>query len=215
MRNMRIAALIAFSFVFVGCSDPASRDIAGPDAGAPLFNEVPDGGIGLTAEGPFDGVAASEDPSAQQAATGGRATGHVAFDFSPPFLGVVVSEKYSFTALSIDPPPPFAAKGQYELQLTTPTSANKVHGEVVCLRIVGNTARIGGRITKLWINNVQVPTTLFNLWTVQDNGEGEGPSDLASLMRFTNEATARSHCAVGFALEQLPPNEGNIQVSSR
>jgi hypothetical protein len=194
-----------------------SRDVTAPDHGAPLLNAVPDGGFGTAADGPFDEVLASEDPSAQQAATGGRATGHVGF--TTPFL-TVATEKYSFVALSTEPPPPFAAKGEFELNLMTILGVeNKAHAEVICLSVVGNRARIAARIRKLWVNNVQRPLPpggLFNFWTVQDNGEGQGTPDMASLARFTiNEAAARFHCAVGFMLESLPIDEGNVQVSSQ
>ena len=212
MSNMRTAAVLALGLLLGAC-DRASRDVVAPSPGAPSFNAASDGGFGLSLEGPFDQVIATEDPSAQQAATGGRATGHVAFN--TPFIGIA-TEKYSFVALGTDPPPPFAAKGHLQLQLlTTGGSDQKIHSEVICLSVVGNMARIGARITKAWVNNEPFPTTLFTLWTVTDVGEGQGTPDLASLVRFSNEASAQFHCAVGFVLEQLPIDEGNVQVSSR
>lgn len=219
MAKIRVAGVIALTLVLGACDRTTiGPDITAPDHGAPVLNAVPDGGFGTTADGPFDEVFTPEDPSAQQAATGGRASGHVGFTFATPFLGVVVSEKYSFVALSTEPPPPFAAKGQYEFHVVTTTVENRAHGEVICLSIVGNRARVAGVVRKLWVNNVQrplPPAGLFNFWTVQDNGEGQDPPDLASLVRFASEAAARFHCAVGVPLEQLPNQEGNIQVSSQ
>jgi hypothetical protein len=217
MRNMRFAAVLAFSFVLTACDSPASREIAAPDHATPIFNEVPDGGIGLSFDGPFDQVLAAEDPSAQQVEPGGRASGHVGFNRT---ILTIANEKYSFNARGTDPPPPFAASGEYQLHLETTTgTTNKVHGTVICLGRVGNQARIGGVIDKVWVNNVQLPIlpgTIFNFWTVTDNGEGnKDPSDLASLFRFSGPAAALAHCAVGIPLEQVPPDEGNVQVSSR
>jgi hypothetical protein len=217
MSNVRVAAVLLFSVVLGACDRTVSRDVVAPDHATPLFNESPDAGIGLSLEGPFDQVLASDDPSAQQAATGGRATGHVGFD--TPIL-TIATERYSFAALSTEPPPPLAAKGEYQLHLRTILGVeNKVHGDVICLGVVGNRARIGARIEKAWVNNVPFPLPpggFFNFWTVTDNGEGTGTPDMASLVRFTVvEATARAHCAVGIVLEQVPIDQGNVQVSSR
>lgn len=213
MANARFTRLIALCILLAACeSTTPSRDVTEHQPGAPSFDLGAIAGIGTTSAGPFDQVFATEAPSIQQAATGGRATGHVGFEFSTP-VGVILSEKYSFVALSTEPPPLFAAKGQYQLQLVATFVEEEVHGEVVCLGVAGNTARIGGRITKLISGGVQVPTALYNFWTVQDNGEGsKDPPDLASTFRFSSEAGARAHCAVGVPLEQLPIQQGNVQV---
>ncbi|MBC7894065.1 MAG: hypothetical protein H7066_01560 [Cytophagaceae bacterium] len=148
--------------------------------------------------------------AAAQAAAGGRASGHVGLNF--PASPGVVSEKYSFVALSTDPSTPFAAKGHYELELTTAAGRqNKVHGDVICMGISGNTARIAGRITKLWVNNVQVPIAgpTHNVWVVVDNGEGQGTPDLVSLMQYTIAPGAQFHCATGLPSVVFPNQEGN------
>src|SRR3712207_7990113 len=44
----------------------------------------------------------------------------------------------------------YAAKGQYEIRLTLATGVvQQVHGEVVCMAIVGNAARMVGRLTSV------------------------------------------------------------------
>jgi hypothetical protein len=217
MSNMRVAAVLALTFALGACDRTTSREIAAPEHVAPLLNAAPDGGIGTTLDGPFDEVLTDEAPSAEQAATGGRATGHVGFHRR--ILGIA-AEKYSFSALSTAPPPPLDAKGQFEVHLTTVLGSDQMaHADVICLSVVGNRARIAARLTKAFVNNAPFPLPpggLFSFWTVTDNGEGNGPPDLASLARFTiSEAAARFHCAVGFMLEQVPIDEGNVQVSSK
>ena len=227
MSKASLTSVVALCTVLAACADgDATRAVTAPDV-RPAFSQASsDVGVGVTLDGPFDVVFATEDASAQQAAaqmaaapqaaTGSRASGHVGFDFSgAPALGVVVSQSYSFAALSTAPAPTFAAKGEYELMLTTVTGrTNKVHGDVICMSTVGNTTRIAGQITKVWVNNVQVPITgaTHNFWTVTDNGEGQGTTDTASLMLFSNAANAQFHCTVGFPPPQFPVQEGNVQV---
>ena len=151
--------------------------------------------------------------AAQQAAIGSRTSGHVGFTFSPPFLNLA-SERYSFVALSTDPAT-LAAKGEFELMLTTATGVEqRFHGDVICMSTVGNTTRLAGQIEKVWINNVQRPITgaTHVIWTVVDNGEGQGTTDYASPMFFNNAANAQLHCTVGFTPAQFPIQEGNVQV---
>jgi hypothetical protein len=151
---------------------------------------------------------------AQLSATGSRAGGHVGFSFAAPTVGLS-SERYSFTALSTEPTPTSTAQGEFELLLTAATGTEqKFHGNVICMTIVGNTARLAGVLEKVWINNVQRPITgaTHVIWTVQDNGEGPGTTDFASPMFFNNATNAQLHCAVGFTPPTFSPQEGNIQV---
>jgi hypothetical protein len=223
MSSVPFTGLVALCAALAACSEsPTSRSHAPSDA-VPSFDlaSPPEGSFGTTAEDPFDEAVTTGDVSSQQVATGGRASGRIGFEVvPPPFAGSVVSEKYSFNAESVEPALTLAAKGQYELHLVaTDLEELKSHGEVICLGVVGNTARVGGRVTNLRRNNVQQtlpPGGLFNLWTVTDNGEGKGTQDMASLARFAIfEVAARSHCLVGRALESLPSDEGNVQVSSQ
>lgn len=219
MSKVSLTSLIVLGALLAACSD-TNRAVTSPDV-SPAFNEAPaDIGVGLTADGPFDLTLATEAPSAQmaaaaQAATGGRASGHVGFTFSPPFGGNLAMEKYSFVALATDPLTPLAAKGHYEMMLTLANGVvQKVHGDVICMSTVGNTTRIAGQITKLWINNVQRPLTgaTHNFWTVTDNGEGQGTADFTSLMLFSTAANAQFHCATGFTPPSFFNQEGNVQV---
>ena len=151
-----------------------------------------------------------------QAASGNRSTGHVGFPAGllPTGTGIA-SEQYSYTALRTDPAVPDAAKGQFEMMYTTTTGGEiKIHGDVVCMNVFGNNARVAGQITKLWRNGVQSPLTANThaFWVVVDNGEGGGTPDQVSLMRFSNAATAQIYCATGFLSVVFPNQEGEVQV---
>jgi hypothetical protein len=218
MSKVNVTSLIVLCAALAACSDTVTnRTVTAPDV-RPALSEAPAGfSTGFTYEGPFDFAFAEESPSTQmaaaaQAASGGRASGHVGLNL--PGSPTVVSEKYSFIALSADPSTPFAAKGQYEMELTTASGrTNKVHGDIICMGITGNTARIAGQITKIWVNNVQVPITVptHNHWVVVDNGEGQTP-DQVSLMQYTIAAGAQAHCATGLPSVVFPNQEGEVQV---
>ena len=221
MSKTSLSSLVALCVVLAACSDTNTNSlVAAPDV-SPAFNEASgDVGGSTTVDGPLDMFFGSEASSAQmaaasQAATGGRASGHVGFNFSTPTIGLQ-SEQYSFVALSTDPSTPLAAKGQYELMLTSATGVlQKFHGDVVCMNTVGNTTRIAGQITKVWINNVPRPinpAVTHNIWTVIDNGEGQGTVDTASPMIFFPAPGAQFHCATGFTPPQFNVQQGNVQI---
>jgi hypothetical protein len=221
MSKVSLSSLVLLCAALSACSNgDTSRTLTAPNRGPVLSESPADLGIGLTVDGPFDLTLATEAASAQmaasaQAASGGRASGHAAFTFNPPFGGALTDEKYSFVSLATDPSTPLAAKGHYEMSLTLANGVvQKVHGDVICMSIVGNTARIAGQITKLWINNVQRPLTgaTHNFWTVTDNGEGQATPDQTSLMLFSNAASAQFHCTTGFTPPSSSNQEGNVQV---
>lgn len=223
MSKVSRTSLVVLCAALAACSDP-NGTVTAPDV-RPSLSEAPaDLGLAFTPDGPFDFTFPTEDAFAQlgavqmgaaaQAANGGRASGHVGFPSGVPGLGIA-SENYSFVALSTDPATPFAAKGEYELMLTSVAGVtNKVHGNVICMGITGNTARIAGQITKVWRNGVQVPITArtHNVWVVIDNGEGQGTPDQVSLMGFQTAPVAATHCAVGTPTIVFPNQEGDVQV---
>jgi hypothetical protein len=233
MSKASLSSLVVACAVLAACSDSVTnRTLTAPDARREISESPADVGVAYTPDGPFDFASASEEALAQlagaqlaaaplgaspRAASGNRASGHVGFPAGvlPPGTGIA-SEKYSFVALSTDPATPFAAKGQYEFTLsTTAGNTNTVHGDVVCINTFGNTARVGGQITKLTRNGVQIPippTATHNYWVVVDNGEGAATPDQVSLMRFGNAATAQTYCATGFLSVVFPNQEGNVQV---
>ncbi len=194
MSKKHVAAALMLGAVLAGCDQPTGPDLAAPDAGMPASTEL-------------------------QAAIGGRASGHVGFD-TP--LGGIASEHYSFTALQTAPSG-FAADGAYQLHLTTVSgNNNKAQGRVICVAVIGNQARVAARVERLWIAGVPrdpnefFATPLHNIWTVTDGGEGDGTTDTASLMFFTDAPGAALHCEVGGVSNnpQRPIDEGNVQVSA-
>src|SRR5690349_15337498 len=223
MSKASLVGLVVLSSSLAACADEVSnRTVTAPDVRSALADAPADLAIGYGVDGPFDVSLASGDATAlltpaqaaaaPRAGSGGRAMGHVAL----PAFANVASERYSFTALSTDPSTPFAAKGEYEMELTSVTGrTNKIHGDVICIGISGNTARIAGQITKVWVNNVQVPLppVTHNVWVVVDNGEGQAATpDFVSPLAFGNAATAQTHCAVGTPTVVFPEQAGNIQV---
>ena len=224
MSKASVTSVIVLCAALAACSDSTTnRTLTAPDAARDL-SEAP-AGFAVTADGPFDVYFADDDGSAQlsaarvaaaqQLGNGSRASGHAAFSTFPPFLSVLAAERYSFVAQTTDASTPFAATGEFELMLSTVAGVEqKFHGDVICMSVVGNTARIAGQLEKVWINNVQRPITgaTHVIWTVVDNGEGAGSGDTASPMFFNNAANAALHCTTGFAPVQLTPEQGNIQV---
>lgn len=225
MSKMSVTSLVLLGAALAACSDGNTNPTMTAPAVRPALGEAPaDVGFAGTPDGPLDVFFATEGASAPLAAaplaaapqsgTGSRASAHVAFDFNPPAFGVS-TERYSFVALSTGPAPTFAAKGQFEVMITAAAGFElKFHGDVICMSAVGNVARVAGRITKGWVNNVQTPITGsgFPIWTVTDNGEGQGATDTASPMFFNNAANAQLHCSVGFPPPQFPVQDGNVQV---
>jgi hypothetical protein len=235
MSKVSFASLMILCAALAACLDrDTNRTLTAPDA-RPAFSEAAaDLDVAYTLEDASDLFLAGEDASAlqatmqqaggqlaaallsaaPQAASGSRASGHVGFPSGLPFVGLA-DEKYSFVALSTDPSTPFAAKGEYELMLTTVAGVtNKVQGNVICMGITGNTARIAGQITKAWRNGVQIPipARTHNVWVVIDNGEGTVTPDQVSPMGFQTAPIAATHCAVGTPTIVFPNQQGNVQV---
>ena len=219
MSKVSRSSLIALCAVLAACADSTTNPaVTAPSAGATL-NETAGLLGGTSVDGLFDLALATEGAplqmaaSAPQAASGGRASGHVSLSFTPPFLNLV-TEEYSFVALRTDPLTPFAAKGQYDMTLTTAAGAlQEFHGKVICMNTVGNTTRIAGQLTSVVVNGIARPinpNASHNIWTVTDNGEGS--PDTVSIMIFFPQPGAAFHCATGFTPPTFANQAGNIQV---
>ena len=83
-------------------------------------------------------------------------------------------------------------------------------GEVICVTVTGNRARIGGVVQHSdFPEGIPVGSQL--LWSVTDNGEGhKDEPDTASPLLGT--ANAASFCAAGAPAPEFPVGRGNIQV---
>ena len=222
MSKASLPKLVVLCTALAACSDSATnRALTAPDAG-PAFSAAPDElRGGATVDGPLDVVltreaASTEMAASVRAATGGRASGHVELTLGFGFFTNIASEQYSFVALATDPSTPYAAKGQYDMTLTTVTGVvQEFHGEVICMATVGNTTRIAGQLTSVVVNGIPRainPAQSHNIWSVTDNGEGQGATDQASPMIFFPAARAPLHCANDFIPPQFAIQAGNVQV---
>lgn len=223
--------LMVLCAALAACADTSTiSTMTAPDAGPARSEAVADLGVSYTPDGVFDFTSTSEESLAQlpgaqlaavqsaastRSASGSRSSGHVGLLTGISGTGIA-SERYSYVALSTDAVT-LAAKGHYEFTLTTTAGGTrKVHGDVTCMYTFGNTTRMGGQITKYWVNGVQAPINplgTHNIWVVVDNGEGSGtPPDQVSLMRFSNGPTSQFFCANGLLSTVFFNQEGNIQV---
>ena len=196
--------------------------LTAPDVG-PAYSAVPADLRGaVTMDGPSDLVLGSGSASTQQAATaaqaatGGRASGHVGFTLGTGFFTNIATEEYSFVALSTsNSPTPSAAKGEYDLTIVTATGVvQEIHGTILCMTVAGNTARMAGQITSVVVGGIPRvinPNQSHNIWSVTDNGEGQG-TDTATPMIFFPVAVAPLHCATDFIPPQFALEQGNVQV---
>ena len=232
MSKASLASRMVLCAALTACSDsPTTHTLTAPDARPSLSEASADLGGSYTIDGAGYASFASEDAFAQlagaqmlgaqlaaspRAASGSRASGHVGLTF--PANPGIVSEKYSFVALSTDPATPLAAKGQYQVQYTTGAGNTiKIHGDVDCMITFGNTARASGPITRVSRDGVEIPINpngTHAFWVVVDNGEGAGSGtpDQASLARFSNGTIAQNFCANGFGIVVFANQEGNVQV---
>jgi len=224
MSKVSRSSVIALCAMLAACADSGTNPmLTGPSA-RPAFNESPADLRGaVTVDGPADLVLGSGNASTQQAAaapqaaSGGRASGHVGLTLGTGFFTTIATEQYSFVALSTsNSATPFAAKGQYTMTLTTATGVvQEFEGVVICLAVAGNTARVVGQLTSVVVNGIprQInPNQSHNIWSVTDNGEGQGTPDFASPMIFFNATFAPLHCPNDFIPPQFNNEEGNVQV---
>jgi hypothetical protein len=221
MSKVSFSSLITLCVALAACAD-TTQTVTAPGGKAALDQAAADFFYGFELDGPRDialgaeALSALTAAAAPQATTGNQTTGHVGFNSGLPFVGLA-SEQYSFTALATNAGTPFAAKGSYELNLTTTAGRqNKVHGDVICMATVGNTTRVAGIIRHIWINNVEIPIPTpgptHNYWVVIDNGEGQATVDFASPMAYTIAPGAAAHCSGGLPVNVFPIQEGNVQV---
>jgi hypothetical protein len=207
MFSRHAAVLCGLAFALAACADsPANRTITAPDAGPTLDVAAAPADITVTDLATGDGLVVAADVGTEQAATGGRATGHADVTSGPR------SDKYSFSALSTGDFP--NAKGRAEVHITGPLGRTNVHLEVDCLAITGNNAWVSGPVTKWRINgeDVPIPPGLQGVLRVEDNGEGGTTVDAASrgVAFFGTQV-----CRFRPPLVLLPSDDGNIQVSQR
>jgi len=138
------------------------------------------------------------------------ATGHVDF-----FGRNGAENRYSFSAIKRIQPATGETIVQGEVQYQSHRPDGTVidaHGDVICLEIEGNVARVGGVADRS--TGVPEGTPPFAYFTVVDNGEGDDTADLASNLFTAPEQTVLAHCATGHVPPPplFPILTGNVQV---
>jgi hypothetical protein len=213
MFRKNTAVIFAMCAALTACDgSTAGRDFTAPERGSALFSATPTD----PASTPYDWGDDALGPSAisrnqveaNQAATGGRATGN--WRLPAPFLNRA-AEHYSFTALSTGPLA--AAKGEIHLHTTFVGDVeSNVHLDVDCLAIVDNQAWFSGPARRWTLGGIPQPPGLYLVFRVVDNGEGANdPPDLGS-PAFAGPPMA---CRLMPPFPLLPTATGNIQVQQR
>lgn len=132
------------------------------------------------------------------------ATGHVDQAESP--FGIVVIDQYSFSAIRT---PQGKINGEFEFRAKYLDVVVRAHGDVDCLTINGNHARIAGHVTQSTFE-AGIPIGSELTWTVTDNGEpGKGRDTASELLGFPRELFC---AAPAGQYPEAPIRRGNIQV---
>jgi hypothetical protein len=124
--------------------------------------------------------------------------------------GVVTIDQYEFHALRNR----FGVKGHFKFsQERTVNGASAavvmVTGTIECFTIVGNRARVGGRVESTSFP-AGFPVGSEIIWSVTDNGQSENANDMAS--QPLAHPDARAYCAGGGPYPESPVEKGKIQV---
>lgn len=157
---------------------------------------------------PTDPLADMTNPGLQAESTSSNhtqsATGHVDQTESP--FGIAVIDQYSFSAIRT---PQGKINGQFEFRAKYQDIVVRAHGDVDCLTINGNHARIAGHVTQSTFE-AGIPTGSELTWTVTDNGEpGHGRDTASELLGFPRELFC---AAPAGQYPEAPIRRGNIQV---
>jgi hypothetical protein len=212
MFNRHAEVLCGLAFMLAACADSATnRTIAAPDARPALDVAAAPGDITVTDLATDEELVVAADVGTEQAATGGRATGHA--DITISTAPTTPARRLSFSALSTGAFP--NAKGQAEVHIVSSLGLTDVHADVDCLAILGNNAWVSGPVTKFRRNGQDVPFLpgFQMLFRVQDNGEGGTTVDGASLI--VGSFTARVCRLRPMLLILATSDDGNIQVSQK
>ncbi len=123
-----------------------------------------------------------------------------------PFGGVVI-DRYEFSAVRHSDG---RVTGRFNFRSRYDDVEVRATGEVLCVTVTGNRARIGGIVRQSdFEQGIPVGSQLF--WSVTDNGEGHNDaSDTASPLLGT--ADAAGFCAGGAPALEFAVGRGNIQV---
>ncbi len=146
------------------------------------------------------GTAAPDDDEKQ------FARGHVDIRFL--LMEVNVIEKYKFVAHRKST----GSFGHFKFESDRDGAEVEASGQVICLTVIGNRARVGGQVTRSDFEGIPVGQQL--VWSVTNNdgkkSDGSDEDDTASsLLGFPD---AMAYCAGGGPLQEFPVRKGNIHV---
>jgi hypothetical protein len=102
--------------------------------------------------------------------------------------------------------------GEFE-ESSEQEGGQRIHAQVYCFTVSGNTARLAARIEQ---TNVSFgPVGSYVVWSLVDNGEGakSPPDETTDIFFGGTQANADTHCRTGFKLAPFFPSlRGNLQV---
>jgi hypothetical protein len=184
MRSGRQGAMLLCAVVLAACS-------GGSDATSPgVFSSAPN--LSTTAAPPSSGP---------QQVTGNATILLPLFDNA--------LERYSVSAILHDDG---SVTGELE-ETSEQDGGQRIHAQVYCFTVVGNTARLAARIDQ---TNVSFgPVGSYVVWSLIDNGEGAktAPDETTDFFFGGTQAQAEQHCRTGFKLAPFYPSiRGNLQV---
>jgi hypothetical protein len=118
-------------------------------------------------------------------------------------------ERYSVSALRH---PDGSVTGEFE-EYSGQEGGQRIHAQVVCFTVTGNSARLAARIdqTNVWFG----PVGSYVVWSVIDNGEGvkSTPDQTTDIFFGGTAAQADFQCRTGYNLAPFFPSfRGNLQV---
>src|SRR2546430_14403979 len=133
-----------------------------------------------------------------------RASGSARITFT---FGAVVVDRYEFSAVRHQDG---RVTGNFNFRSRFANAEVRARGEVLCVVVTGNRARIGGIVRQSDFEE-GIPVGSQFLWSVTDNGEGHNdePDTASPLLGTTNAA---AYCAAGAPAPEFPSGKGNIQV---
>ena len=118
-------------------------------------------------------------------------------------------ERYSLSAIRQSDG---SVTGEFE-EFSEQEGGQRIHAQVYCFTVTGNTARLAARIDQ---TNVSFgPVGSYVVWSVIDNGEGgkSPPDETTDIFFGGTQAQADAHCRAGFNLAPYYPSlRGNLQV---
>lgn len=145
-------------------------------------------------------------PELSRTSAGQRVTGSATIAL-PNFDNAL--ERYSVSAIRHDDG---SVTGEFE-EYSAQESGQRIHAQIVCFTVTGNSARLAARIDQ---TNVSFgPVGSYVVWSVIDNGEGakSAPDQTTDIFFGGTAAQADFQCRTGFNLAPYFSSlRGNLQV---